>query len=223
MKHGCQRMRSPVVATCFLGAIVGLPFELLGSTVITFEDATRLTPLTTYEESGFVVSAVTGSWEFSHIFIPSTGERSTTELFTGPLFNPSFSDVSSMEIRAADNSVFEFISFDIRSGAGPVDFDVAGLLGGVEVFSISGMQRNCPFDPLCFSTIAGPAHLPSVSALRFTLSPGFPSTIEYSIDNIHVQSRPTDIPEPASGLLVLLGAALVILRRPSSRMPKSTS
>ncbi|MGD8869737.1 MAG: hypothetical protein PVI01_19105 [Gemmatimonadales bacterium] len=132
-----------------------------GPVTITFAGLTdNLAPFTTYDESGFTVSAASGSWEN----LTTYGNPAPSIIFTRLASEPTIS--AEAEISAGD-SLFRFTSVDIYSSVTTIPYVLTGLLNSTPVFSVSGVQPNTFGN---FVTVTNPNSGDLIDTLRITLS-----------------------------------------------------
>ena len=157
-------------------------------------------PFTSYAESGFTVTAASGSWQ-SFIgygnpapfieFFRNAGEPTTT---------------AAVDVTAA-GSVFSFFSVDLYSSLTPIPYVITGLRNSSQVFTFTGTVPNT-FGG--FATVSpGPTAL--IDTLRIVLSNPVIAVAgnPVGLDNIVV----TAVPEPAALALLGAGLAAAALRR----------
>ena len=144
-------------------------------------------PLGPYEEAGFTVTPTFGNWKEAHNFgnpLPS--------VYVEDLRSTPFGALS-----VTGGGLFTFTSVDLQAYASPVGYEVAGWLGGNQVFSVADNQAAGGF-----STIASPSQL-SIDRLTVDVSSGGAGS--FNVDNIKV----SPVPEPATASLLVVGLGLI--------------
>jgi hypothetical protein len=158
-------------------------------------------PFTSYTESGFTVSAVSGNWLAASGFITFINPPTTT---------------ASVTVTAA-GVPFSFSSIDLYSSITPIPYIFTGLLNGNTVFTASGTVPNTFGN---FAKVSNPDGTDMIDTLQVTLSnPPACCSNPVGLDNIVVDS----VPEPPTLSLLSMGIGLTgiaMLRR--SRLPKRT-
>jgi PEP-CTERM motif len=163
---------------------------------ITFNGLLSPGPITTYVESGFTVSAVTGDWEARTGFGNPAPFIQFLRLATEPTIT------AQIEV-SASGSPFSFASVDLYSSVTTIPYVITGLLGSSPVFTLSGTVPNTFGGFATVSAISAPV----IDTLRIALSN--PATAccgnPVGLDNIVVRA----VPEPE--LLFLLGTGLAAI------------
>jgi hypothetical protein len=148
--------------------------------------------LTSYTESGFTVTAATGSWFQGQLFgnpIPS--------IFSGPRFgSPADDSISVTE----GGRAFSFSSADLAANNGDVVYTLTGTLNGGPVFNVTGTEPGHS-SPFLFVTVPSGVSTDLIDGLVIAVHISGTST---NIDNIVVSTS-----EPMT--LGMLAGALVLL------------
>jgi hypothetical protein len=184
--------------TTFLGLVVALLITVgrASASTIGFSDLLTPGPFTTYTESGFSVSAVSGSWETSTTF----GNPAPFILFTRAASEPTIG--AQIDVTAS-GAPFRFSSIDLYSSLTTIPYLVTGLRDSSLVFTLAGTVPNT-FGS--FATVNS-SSTQIIDTLRITLSnPATPCCSNpVGLDNIVA----SPVPEPSS--LILLSASLVMV------------
>jgi hypothetical protein len=172
--------------------------------IIGFGDLLIPGPFTTYAESGFTVSATSGSWEASTSF----GNPAPSIQFIRAASEPTIT--AQIEVTAS-GSPFSFASVDLYSSVTTIPYLVTGLRNSTPVFTIAGTVPNT-FGG--FATVNS-SSTQTIDTLWITLSN--PATECCSnpvgLDNIVANA----VPEPASLILLSAGTTAVGARRRMKR------
>ena len=175
------------------------------ATTIAFSDLLTSSAFTAYTESGFTVSAISGSWESNVDF----GNPAPFIWFTREANEP---DISAQIEITAGGAPFRFSSADLYSSITEIPFTFTGLLDLNPVFTMTG---TVPHTFGNFETVNA-ASGQMIDTLLITLSN--PATEccpnPVGIDNIAMNNEP--IPEPMT--LTLCGTGLALIAR--SRMKR---
>jgi hypothetical protein len=170
---------------------------------IAFGDLLTSSAFTTYTESGFTVSAISGSWESNVDF----GNPAPFIWFTREANDP---EISAQIAITAGGSPFSFTSADLYSSITTIPFVFSGFLNLNPVFTLAGTVPNTFGN---FETVNGPS-AQIIDTLLITLSNPVteccPNPV--GIDNIVVSTDLEPVPEPATLLLVSSGLALGVAR-----------
>jgi hypothetical protein len=190
-------------------SIVTLGIALLANaapaaaTTITFGNLLTSSTFTTYAESGFTVSPISGSWESNVDF----GNPAPFIWFTREADDP---EISATIAITAGGAPFAFVSADLYSSITTIPFVFSGVLNLNPVFTEAGTVPNTFGN---FETV----HEPSaqiIDTLLITLSnpatPCCPNPV--GIDNIVVSTDLQPVPEPATLLLFSSGLAMARVR-----------
>jgi hypothetical protein len=173
------------------------------ATTIAFSDFPTASALTTYTESGFTVSPISGSWESNVDF----GNPAPFIWFNREADDP---EISAEIAVTAGGSPFTFTSADLYSSITEIPFEFSGFLNFNPVFTLAG---TVPHTFGNFETVNAPS-AQIIDTLLITLSN--PATDccpnPVGIDNIVVDTDLEAIPEPASLLLCSSGLALLVAR-----------
>jgi hypothetical protein len=176
-------------------AVLGVSGSASAAT-IGFSGLTTPSPITTYVESGFAVSAISGGWQA----VTGFGNPAPFIQFVRAATEPTLT--AQIEVTSSV-SPFAFSSLDVYSSLTTIPYVITGFLGSSPVFTLSGTVPNT-FGG--FATVSA-ASSPAIDTLRIALSN--PATACCSnpvgLDNIVV--RP--VPEPA--LLLLIGTGLTAI------------
>ena len=192
--------------TTFLGLVVALLTTVgrASASTIGFSDLLTPGPFTTYTESGFSVSAVSGSWEG----FTSFGNPAPFILFTRAAGEPTIS--AQIEVRAS-GAPFTFSSMDLYSSLTTIPYLVTGLRDSSPVFTVAGIVPNT-FGS--FATVNSNS-TQIIDTLRIALSnPATPCCSNpVGLDNIVA----SPVPERASLILLSASLAMVEARRRMKR------
>lgn len=175
--------------------------------IITFEQAS-LGTLSTYTESGFTTSAVSGPWVVIDSFgNPAPFIQFTNEAGQNPL-------VATVQI-THDDSAFTFSSVALYSSVTPIPYEITGLLNSTQVFSFEGTVPNTFGN---FQTVVNSNLNSLIDSLTISLTNPPPTCCSnpMGLDNITVTPiSPTSVPEPHSSLFFWLGLPVFtwLLRR----------
>lgn len=179
-----------------LGLLLGV-HQTAEAATITFKQASVGT-LTTYTESGFTTSAVSGPWAVSNSYgNPAPFIQFTNEAGQNPL-------AATIQI-TNDNSKFTFNSVDLYSSITPIPYVITGLLNSTAVFSLEGRVPNTFGN---FKTVVNSNSNYLIDSLRISLTNPASECCSnpMGLDNITVTPlTTTSIPEPNSSLFFLLG------------------
>jgi hypothetical protein len=188
-------VRSAVQRTCLLTVLLmALGVGTSEATTITFDGLVgpNFTPFATYNEGGFTVTALLGSWFEAHLFgnpVPDIFGTSAT---------------SAVGVTRQGGGTFTFSSVDIGNAAEPdlpLAFTIEGVLNNAVLFSTGGSKNN-----LGFGAFPGGSPSTAIDLLRISFAS---QTSSYNIDNIIV-----NVPEPASLMMMSVGVfGLVVVRR----------
>jgi hypothetical protein len=203
-----KRFKSLAPAThlvTLLGLLLGV-HQTASATTITFQQASVGT-LSTYTESGFTTSAVSGPW----VAINSYGNPAPFIEFTNEAGqNPLTATIQVTK----DDSTFTFSSVDLYSSVTPIPYVITGLLNSTAVFSFEGKVPNTYGD---FQTVVNPNSNYLIDSLRISLTNPAATCCSnpMGLDNITVTAiSTTSVPEQNSPLFFLLGLPSVTwLRR----------
>ena len=114
----------------------GCLIEAIVETTITFAGLTvNHTPVTHYEEAGFVVAGVSGPWESMSQY----GAPKPAVIFVRPTSEPTMT--AEMAIRSG-NALFGFASVQIYSSVTPIPYEVLGVRRSVALFHLAGTIPN---------------------------------------------------------------------------------
>jgi hypothetical protein len=114
--------------TCVVTAVV--------SATITFKDRTSLgTPVTTFDEAGFRITAVSGLWQEW----PTYGAPVPMIIFMRPPANVDAS--AEIEVHATEG-LFAFDTVDLYSSVTPIPYTIRGRLGTNDVLALTGTVPN---------------------------------------------------------------------------------
>jgi hypothetical protein len=171
---------------------------------IGFSDLVTSGPLGSYAESGFTVSAVSGSWESSTTY----GNPAPFILFSRPAGEPTIT--AQIEVTAA-GSLFTFASVDLYSSVTTIPYVVTGLRNSNPVYTLAGTVPNT-FGG--FETVNSNS-TQIIDTLRITLSNPATECCSNPVGLDNIAANP--VPEP--GLLSLLSAGLIgiLARRRTNR------
>ncbi|MCC5641529.1 hypothetical protein LC607_00855 [Nostoc sp. CHAB 5824] len=191
-----------------LGLLLGV-HQTASATTITFQQASVGT-LSTYTESGFTTSVVSGPW----VAIDSYGNPAPFIEFTNEAGqNPLAATIQITN----DDSTFKFNSVDLYSSVTPIPYVITGLLNSTPVFSFEDTVPNTFGN---FQTVANSNSNYLIDSLTISLTnPAAPCCSNpMGLDNITVTPiSTTSVPEPNSSLFFLLGLPVVTwLRRATS-------
>jgi hypothetical protein len=117
-------------------------------------------PVATYTESGFTVSAVSRSWEALTTF----GHPAPSLVFVRPATDPTISAEARI---SADGRRFSFTSVDLYSSVTPIPYVFTGVMGSTTAFTMSGTVPNTSGN---FVNVANPHSTMVVDALLIRLS-----------------------------------------------------
>jgi hypothetical protein len=152
-------------------------------TTITFSglSGANEAPFTTYTESGFTVTPLTGTWFQGQIFgnpVPS--------IFSGPLFGSPATD----SIEITDGSSFTFNQFDMAANNGNVTYTLTGMKGGLTQYTLTSTELA---NTAVFQTILNADSGIAIDALIISVTIAGTST---NLDNLVF--TPTTVPLPAA-------------------------
>jgi hypothetical protein len=117
-------------------------------------------PFTTYTESGFIVSAVSGNWEV----LMTYGNPAPSIIFRRMASEPTIN----AEVKiSAGGSAFSFGSVDLYSSVTPIPFVFTGLINSNTVFTVAGQQPNTFGN---FATVPNPNSTDMIDTLLIRLS-----------------------------------------------------
>lgn len=122
--------------------------------------ADNLVPFTTYDESGFTVSATSGSWTN----LTTYGNPAPSIIFTRLASEPTITAAAEI---SAGGSLFRFTAVDLYSSITTIPYTITGLLNSTPVFSVSGVEPNTFGN---FVTVSNPNAGDVIDTLRITLS-----------------------------------------------------
>jgi hypothetical protein len=119
-------------------------------------------PVTTYTEAGFTVTTTVGQFFQGQAFgnpIPS--------LFAGPINNGPTNDA--LDVTKNGGGLFDFSSVDLAANNGNVNYTFTGFVGGVQQYSVSGVEpgRSGPFG---FDTIINPDAAIAIDDVRIAIN-----------------------------------------------------
>lgn len=195
------------------GVLLGV-HQTASAATITFEQASVGT-LSTYAESGFTTSAVSGPWVVSD----SYGKPAPFILFTKEAgLNPLTATIQITN----DDSKFTFSSVDLYSSITPIPYVITGLLNSTAVFSFEGTVPNTFGN---FQTVVNSNSNYLIDSLTISLTNPAAACCSnpMGLDNITVTPiSTTSVPEPNSSLLFLLGLPVVTWLRRRNLTPDST-
>ena len=191
-----------------LGLLLGV-HQTASAAIITFEQASVGT-LSTYTESGFTTSAVSGPWVVSDSYgKPAPFIQFRNEAGQNPL-------AATIQI-TNDDSTFTFSSVDLYSSITPIPYVITGLLNSTAVFSFEGTVPNTFGN---FQTVVNSNSNYLIDSLTISLTNPAPTCCSnpMGLDNINVTPiSTTSVPEPNTSLFFLLGLPVVTwLRRRTS-------
>ena len=200
------------------GLVVGCLILPAQATTINFDglsgNSCLCVPFTSYKESGFTVSTLSGSW-----VVDDYGNPGPSTIF---MKTTSFDTTDTASIAVTDAGAhFRFNSIDLYSSVTPIPYSLTGLLNGNTVFTTAGTVPNT-FG--AFAKVSNPAGTDMIDTLQVILSnPATPfcstcATNPVGLDNIVV--APDLVLEP--GTLTLLASALaglVVIRRRAIQAP----
>ncbi len=190
------------VARLVLALWLGLGVHQMAlAAVITFQDAPSGS-IASHAESGFTVTAFSGSW-----FVSGYGNPGPSIQFEQVTGQPALT--SSVRI-SSGGSLFQFGSVDLYSSVTPIPYVITGYLNSVAVFSLKGTVPNT-FGT--FATVPNPSETGAVDALSISLTnPEIPCCSNpMGLDNIRL-SLVSPVPEPDAYVLLLLGLLAVVWR-----------
>lgn len=193
-----------------LGLLLGV-HQTASATTITFEKAS-LGTLSTYTESGFTTSVISGPWVAINSYgNPAPFIQFTNEAGQNPL-------AATIQITNDDDSTFKFSSVDLYSSVTPIPYMITGLLNSTPVFSFEGTVPNTFGN---FQTVVNSNSNYLIDSLTISLTNPAPTCCSnpMGLDNITVTPTSSiSVPEPNSSLLFLLGLPVVTwLRRCGNR------
>ncbi len=170
------------------------------ATTIAFSDLLNAAAFTTYTESGFTVSAISGSWESNVDF----GNPAPFIWFNREADDPE----TTAQIEITQGGLpFAFTSADLYSSLTTIPFVFSGFFNLNPVFTITGTVPNTFGN---FETVKV-ASEQLIDTLLITLSnpatPCCPNPV--GIDNIVVNIDMEPVPEPTTLLLCSTGLAFV--------------
>ena len=191
-----------------LGLLLGV-HQTASAAIITFEQASVGT-LSTYTESGFTTSAVSGPWVVSDSYgKPAPFIQFRNEAGQNPL-------AATIQI-TNDDSTFTFSSVDLYSSVTPIPYVITGLLNSTAVFSFEGTVPNTFGN---FQTVVNSNSNYLIDNLTISLTNPAVTCCSnpMGLDNINVTPiSTTSVPEPNTSLFFLLGLPVVTwLRRRTS-------
>ena len=186
-----MRMRFLALAVALLSTVCRASAATIG-----FGNILTPGPFTTYAESGFTVSAVSGSWEASTSF----GNPAPFISFTRAASEPTIT--AQIDVTAS-GAPFRFLSIDLYSSLTTIPYLVSGLRDSNPVFTLVGTVPN---------TFGGFATVSSgstqiIDTLRITLSNPATQCCSNPVGLDNIVASP--VPEPGS--LILLGAGLAMV------------
>jgi hypothetical protein len=117
-------------------------------------------PVTTYTESGFTVSAVSGNWQA----LTTYGHPAPSLIFVRPATDPT----TTAEVRiTAGGAIFSFTSVDLYSSVTPIPYVFTGMTGATSSFAVTGTVPNTFGN---FVTVANPNSTALIDTLLIRLS-----------------------------------------------------
>jgi hypothetical protein len=168
--------------------------------IIGFSGLLTPAPFTTYSESGFSVSAVSGSWEASTSF----GSPAPFIQFIRAASDPTIT--AQIEVTAS-GSPFTFASVDLYSSITTIPYLVTGLRNSTPVFTLAGTVPNT-FG--AFATVNS-SSTQTIDTLRITLSNPATECCSNPVGLDNIVANP--VAEPASLILLSAGLTAVGARR----------
>ncbi|WP_341529995.1 hypothetical protein WKK05_12190 [Nostoc sp. UHCC 0302] len=184
----------------FLGLLLGVN-NTASAAIITFEQASVGT-LSTYNESGFTTSAVSGPWVTSDSYgNPAPFIEFTNEAGQNPL-------TATIKI-TNDDSRFTFSSVDLYSSVTPIPYVITGFLNSTAAFSFEGTVPNTFGN---FRTVVNSNSNSLIDSLTISLTNPAAACCSnpMGLDNITVTSiSASPVPEPDSSLFLLLGIPVI--------------
>jgi hypothetical protein len=191
-----MRCRNAALAAVILAG-GALASAAASATTITFSGLAGAngTPVATYTEGGFTVTATLGQFFQGQAFgnpIPS--------LFAGPIQGGPVNDA--LDVTRNGGGSFNFASVDLAANNGNVNFTLTGFLGGIRQYVFNGVEPGRPPGPFGFDTIINPDAAVAIDDARVALNILGTSC---NVDNIVVNAVAE--PEPAS--IQLVGSALI--------------
>ncbi|WP_100903999.1 hypothetical protein [Nostoc flagelliforme] len=179
-----------------LGLLLGV-HQTASAATITFEQAS-LGTLSTYTESGFTTSAISGPW----VTTGSYGNPAPFIQFTNEAGQNSLT--ATIQI-TNDDSPFTFSSVDLYSSVTPIPYSITGFLNSTAIFSFEGTVPNTFGN---FQTVVNSNSNYSIDSLTISLTnPALTCCSNpMGLDNITVTPIvTTSVPEPNGSLFFLLG------------------
>lgn len=184
----------PIASAAHLATLVGLLLgvhQTASAAVITFKQVPTGT-LSTYVESGFATSAVSGPWVVSTSYgNPAPFINFTNEAGQNPL-------TAAIQVTSS-GSMFTFSSVDLYSSVTPIPYMITGFLNSAAVFSLEGTVPNTFGD---FRTVVNSNSNDLIDSLTISLTNPAPTCCSnpMGLDNIAV-TPVTPVPEPSGSLL----------------------
>ncbi|NMG22085.1 hypothetical protein [Brasilonema bromeliae] len=196
-----------------LGLLLGV-HQTASAATLTFEQASVGT-LSTYTESGFTTSAVSGPWAVSDSYgKPAPFIQFRKEAGLNPL-------TATIQI-TNDDSKFTFGSVDLYSSVTPIPYVITGSLNSTAIFSFEGTVPNTFGN---FKTVVNPNSNYLIDSLIISLTNPAVTCCSnpMGLDNITVTPiSTTSVPEPNSSLFSLLGLPVVTWLSRRNLTPGST-
>ena len=191
----------------------------LGDATIGFSGLADRASVTTYTESGYTVSAISGDW---------TGH--TTYGHPAPFVQFSASVAGEIQVKAG-GSIFYFRSVDLYSSTTPIPYTIKGTRNSTTVFTLTDTIPNT-FGK--FRTVVNPKAAEAIDTLSIALSNAARSGNPMGLDTIVLSSTPSAPPvAPATASLsgqvtdsatgaAISGAAVLISDGPNAGRSTAT-